>query len=92
MQEETKKYPQEKPQVNTDLKHLEERIAEIVGVPVMIQQSAKGKGKLILKYNSLDELDGVLQHLGYRESWFLNHHTHTAHKSFLIQSLQLYSL
>jgi ParB family chromosome partitioning protein len=30
---------------------------------VAIQHSAKGKGRLILKYNSLDELDGILSHI-----------------------------
>ena len=51
---------------NPDLQKLEEGISEKVGVPVMIQHSAKGKGKLVLKYNSLDELDGILEHLGYQ--------------------------
>jgi len=48
-----------------DIKQLEERLGEKVGVPVMVQHTAKGKGKLVLKYNSLDELDGILAHLGY---------------------------
>jgi ParB family chromosome partitioning protein len=30
---------------------------------VRIQHSAKGAGKLIFKYNSVDELDGILDHL-----------------------------
>lgn len=49
-----------------DLKKLEDSLGEHVGVPVMIQHSAKGKGKLVLKYNNLDELDGILNHLGYQ--------------------------
>lgn len=53
---------------NPDLAKLEEGISEKVGVPVMLQHSAKGKGKLILKYNNLDELDGILHHLGYEAS------------------------
>lgn len=53
--------------VNPDLHKLEEGISEKVGVPVNIQHSAKGKGKLILKYNNLDELDGILHHLGYKQ-------------------------
>ena len=52
--------------VDHDLQKLEEGISEKVGVPVSIQHSAKGKGKLVLKYNSLDELDGILNHLGYQ--------------------------
>lgn len=50
---------------DADIQQLEERLAEHVGVPVNIQHSAKGKGKLILKYNNLDELDGILNHLRY---------------------------
>lgn len=54
----------EKPN-NSDVLKLEEALAEKVGVPVSISHSAKGKGKLVLSYNSLDELDGILNHLGY---------------------------
>lgn len=50
-----------------DLKSLEEGLAEHVGVPVMVQHTAKGKGKLIFKYNNLDELDGILNHLKYNQ-------------------------
>jgi ParB family transcriptional regulator, chromosome partitioning protein len=52
--------------VDPDIKKLEEGLAEHIGVPVSVQHSAKGKGKLVLKYNSLDELDGILHHLRYR--------------------------
>lgn len=58
---------EKKEQYSPDLHKLEEGISEKVGVPVMIQHSAKGKGKLVLKYNSLDELDGILNHLGYEQ-------------------------
>ncbi len=53
--------------VDPDIKKLEEGLAEHVGVPVQVQHSAKGKGKLVLKYNNLDELDGILQHLQYSQ-------------------------
>ena len=46
-----------------DIKHLEDEISEKIGAPVKIQHSAKGGGKLILKYNSVDELDGILAHI-----------------------------
>ncbi len=52
--------------VDPDIKKLEEGLAEHIGVPVAVQHSAKGKGRLVLKYSSLDELDGILQHLRYR--------------------------
>lgn len=46
-----------------DIKNLEENLADKLGAKVMIQHTAKGKGKLVLKYNSLDELDGILSHI-----------------------------
>ena len=50
-------------QTSPDIKRLENDISEKIGVPVMIQHSAKGAGKLIFKYSSVDELDGILDHL-----------------------------
>lgn len=58
--------PQISPSIDPDIKKLEEKLAEHIGVPVMLQHSAKGKGKLTLKYNSLDELDGILERLNYK--------------------------
>ncbi|ROR99036.1 ParB family chromosome partitioning protein [Sinobacterium caligoides] len=49
--------------VDSNISQLEESLAEKIGVPVQIQHGAKGKGKLVLKYNSLDELDGILAHI-----------------------------
>jgi len=48
---------------SADIRHLEEQLSEKVGVPILVQHTAKGKGKLIFKYNSLDELDGILSHI-----------------------------
>jgi ParB family chromosome partitioning protein len=49
--------------VDPDIKNLEENLADKLGAKVMIQHTAKGKGRLVLKYNSLDELDGILSHI-----------------------------
>ncbi len=65
-QQESKK-PTKESTASHDLKHLEESLGDHVGVPVSIQHSAKGKGKLVLKYNNLDELDGILNHLGFEQ-------------------------
>lgn len=46
-----------------DIRHLESSLSEKLGAPVQIQHSAKGKGKLIIQYASLDELDGILEHI-----------------------------
>ncbi|MEC8427167.1 MAG: ParB/RepB/Spo0J family partition protein [Pseudomonadota bacterium] len=52
-------------ETSSDIKKLEEGLSEKIGVPVQVNHSAKGKGKLTLSYNNLDELDGILAHLGY---------------------------
>lgn len=49
--------------IDTDIKQLQDQLSEKIGVPVLVQHSAKGKGKLVLKYNNLDELDGILNHI-----------------------------
>lgn len=49
--------------VDPDIKNLEENLADKLGAKVMIQHTAKGKGRLVVKYNSLDELDGILSHI-----------------------------
>ncbi|XOV86202.1 MAG: ParB/RepB/Spo0J family partition protein [Pseudomonadota bacterium] len=50
--------------VDADTRTLEQRISSRLGQPVQIQHSAKGKGKLVINYSSLDELDGILSHFG----------------------------
>jgi len=49
--------------IDPDIRHLQDSLSEKIGVPVILQHGAKGKGKLILSYNSLDELDGILSHI-----------------------------
>jgi len=49
--------------IDPDIKNLEESLADKLGAKILIQHTAKGKGKLIVKYNSLDELDGILSHI-----------------------------
>ncbi len=49
--------------VDPDISRLEQELGERVGAKVAIQHGAKGKGKLVINYNSLDELDGILEHI-----------------------------
>ncbi len=49
--------------IDPDIKNLEDNLADKLGAKVLIQHTAKGKGKLVVKYNSLDELDGILSHI-----------------------------
>lgn len=48
---------------NPDIERLQQDLAERIGAEVKIQHGAKGKGKLVISYSSLDELDGVLMHI-----------------------------
>ncbi|WP_277810350.1 ParB/RepB/Spo0J family partition protein [Chromohalobacter canadensis] len=48
---------------NTDVARLETRLAELLGAPVKIQHGASGKGRVTIRYTSLDELDGILGHI-----------------------------
>ena len=50
-----------------DLKKLEEGLMGRLGVKVQVQHSARGAGKLVLKYKNVDELDGLLERLEYKE-------------------------
>lgn len=53
---------------NKDILKLQEQLGEKVGVPVQIQHAKNGSGKLVLKYNNLDELDGILAHLNFTQN------------------------
>ncbi|MEH6388076.1 MAG: ParB/RepB/Spo0J family partition protein [Pseudomonas profundi] len=48
---------------NPDIERLQQDLAERIGANVSIQHGAKGKGRLVISYSSLDELDGVLMHI-----------------------------
>ncbi len=51
------------PVESADIRHLQNDLSEKLGAPVAIQHTAKGKGKLVISYNNLDELDGILAHI-----------------------------
>ncbi|MFT3929308.1 MAG: ParB/RepB/Spo0J family partition protein [Spongiibacteraceae bacterium] len=53
----------DKVSADADIKRLQDSLSEKIGAQVLIQHTAKGKGKLVLHYNSLDELDGILNHI-----------------------------
>ena len=46
-----------------DISRLERELAEKLGAKVLFQHAASGKGKLVVAYNSLDELEGILSHI-----------------------------
>ena len=46
-----------------DTQRLENDLSEKLGAKVFFQVGKKGKGKVVIEYNSLDELDGILSHI-----------------------------
>ncbi|HLG52980.1 MAG TPA: ParB/RepB/Spo0J family partition protein [Steroidobacteraceae bacterium] len=46
-----------------DVRRLEEDLAEKLGAKVELRHGAAGKGRLVISYHSLDELDGILAHI-----------------------------
>jgi len=55
--------PKKTPAANADIRRLEVEVSEKLGAKVSLQHSQKGAGKLVISYNSLDELDGILKHI-----------------------------
>ncbi len=49
----------------SDWKVLERELGEFFGYPVLVQAGKDGKGELRVRFHSLDELDGILQRIGY---------------------------
>lgn len=47
-----------------DVEKLSQRLSERFGAPVQIEHNDKGKGRLTIRYHSLDELDGILAVMG----------------------------
>jgi len=48
---------------DANIQHLESDLSDKLGARVAIRQGRGGKGKLEISYNSLDELDGILEHI-----------------------------
>jgi ParB family chromosome partitioning protein len=46
-----------------DIARLEADLADKLGAQVELRHSASGKGRLVISYHSLDELDGILGHI-----------------------------
>lgn len=49
--------------VDPDVSRLQNDLSNKLGAVVVIRHSAKGKGKLLIQYNSVDELEGILQRI-----------------------------
>lgn len=61
----TQKSPSQAPrQTDSDTLRLEQKLSGKLGQPVSIKHSKKGRGKVVISYSSLDELDGILGYFG----------------------------
>ena len=49
--------------IDPNVQRLQDELSEKLGAPVEIQHSGSGKGKLVVSYHSLDELDGIIAHI-----------------------------
>ena len=48
---------------DANIRKLETDLSEKLGAKVQLQHSSSGKGKLVISYHTLDELDGILNHI-----------------------------
>lgn len=46
-----------------NIRKLEGELSEKLGAKVQVQHASSGKGKLVISYHTLDELDGILEHI-----------------------------
>jgi len=49
--------------LDPNIRALQDDLAERLGARVSIDHGQRGKGKLVIEYSSLDELDGILGHI-----------------------------
>ena len=50
--------------LDPDIQHLQDALAEKLCARVRLSHNAQGKGKMVIAYNSSDELEGILEQLG----------------------------
>jgi ParB family transcriptional regulator, chromosome partitioning protein len=55
--------PTSAPRSLPEVRQLEARLSDTLGAPVQVRYNRAGKGRLVIEYNSLDELDGILAHI-----------------------------
>ncbi|WP_089729459.1 ParB/RepB/Spo0J family partition protein [Candidatus Thiosymbion oneisti] len=51
------------PTQDPDIRRLQDDLGERLGTQVRIRHGSRGTGRLVIAYNSLDELDGILAHI-----------------------------
>ncbi|NOR20836.1 MAG: ParB/RepB/Spo0J family partition protein [Xanthomonadales bacterium] len=54
------------PTLDPDTRFLQDRISEKLCATVKLSHNSRGKGKMVIAYNSADELEGILEHMGMK--------------------------
>ena len=49
--------------LDPNVRRLQDDLSEKLGASVQIQHTGSGKGKVVVSYHSLDELDGIIAHI-----------------------------
>jgi len=52
--------------LDPDIQHLQDKLSEKLCAKVKLQHGGKGNGKMVISYNSTDELEGILEHMGLK--------------------------
>jgi ParB family chromosome partitioning protein len=61
--------PVHKPQtIDPDVQRLQDKLSEKLCARVKLSTGTRGKGKMVISYNSVDELEGILEQMGFDES------------------------
>lgn len=55
--------PPKRPELDPNVRRLQDDLTDRLGARVQVQQGNRGAGRLVIAYNSLDELDGILAHI-----------------------------
>jgi ParB family chromosome partitioning protein len=50
--------------LDPNIRRLQDELTDKLGARVAIEHAKSGKGRVVVSYNSLDELDGILSHFG----------------------------
>jgi len=50
--------------IDPDIQHLQDKLSEKLCARVKLTHNSGGKGKMVIAYNSADELDGILEQMG----------------------------
>jgi ParB family chromosome partitioning protein len=59
----TKVRPAPAPAVDPNITRLQDDLADRLGARVQIEHGTGGRGRLVVSYNTLEELDGILEHI-----------------------------